>query len=276
MLMATDWGTIIALATILLSAGLCTGVLAGLFGMGGGAILVPVLFLAFTILGVQETIAMPLSVGTSLAVIVPTSINSARGHFAKGKIDFALVRAWAVPILAGVAGGAFLAKYSDPWVFQLAFVLVAGVNSFKLLFGKSHWRISDDLPKGLLLQLYGFSAGLLSSLMGIGGGAITNLTMTLHGRPIHQAVATSSAIGVVISIPGAIGYLFAGLGKAGLPIGSIGFVSLLGFALIVPTSLMTTSVGVRLAHRWSGAKLERAFGIFLLLVCLRFVHLLLT
>lgn len=274
--MAPDGGTIFAVAAMLLAAGLCTGVLAGLFGVGGGAILVPVLFLAFSILGVPEVTAMPLAVGTSLAVIVPTSISSARGHFAKGMVDMALVRAWALPILAGVMGGAFLARYAEPWVFQFAFILVAGVNSFKLLFGKSNWRFADDLPKGWLLRLYGFLAGLFSALMGIGGSAITNLTMTLHGRGIHQAVATSAAIGVVISIPGAIGYIFAGLGKADLPQGSLGFVSQLGFALIVPTSLLTTKIGVRMAHRWSRAKLERGFGVFLLLVCLRFLHLLLT
>jgi uncharacterized membrane protein YfcA len=116
--------------------------------------------------------------------------------------------------------------------------------------------------------------GLFSALMGIGGGAISNLIMTLHGRPIHQAVATSAAVGVLISIPGSIGYVLAGWGKTGLPIGSLGFVSLLGFALIVPTTLLTTGFGVRLAHRLSRRSLERAFGCFLALVSLRFLLLL--
>jgi uncharacterized membrane protein YfcA len=276
MIMDTDGGTLFGVAAMLLVAGLATGVLAGLFGVGGGAILVPVLFLSFTLVGVEEAIAMPLAVGTSLAVIVPTSISSARGHFAKGMVDMALVRVWAVPILAGVLGGAVLARYAAPWVFQLVFILVAVTNATKLLLGKANWKIADDLPTGWLLRFYGFMAGLLSALMGIGGGAITNLAMTLHGRPIHQAVATSAAIGVVISIPGAIGYALAGLGKAGLPLGSIGFVSALGFVLIVPTTLLTTALGVRLAHAMSRRTLEKAFGIFLLAVSLRFLHLLLT
>jgi uncharacterized membrane protein YfcA len=232
--------------------------------------------LSFTLVGVEEAIAMPLAVGTSLAVIVPTSISSARGHYAKGMVDMALVRIWAIPILIGVLGGAALARFAEPWVFQLVFILVAGTNAAKLLLGKANWKVADDLPKGWLLRFYGLMAGLLSALMGIGGGAITNLAMTLHGRPIHQAVATSAAIGVVISIPGAIGYVLAGLGKAGLPLGSLGFVSLLGCVLIVPTTLLTTKLGVRLAHAMSRRTLEKAFGIFLVAVCLRFLHLLLT
>lgn len=276
MITATDGSTLFGIAAMLLVAGLATGVLAGLFGVGGGAILVPVLFLSFTLVGVEEAIAMPLAVGTSLAVIVPTSISSARGHYAKGMVDMALVRVWAIPILIGVLGGAALARFAEPWVFQLVFILVAGTNAAKLLLGKANWKLADDLPKGWLLRFYGLMAGLLSALMGIGGGAITNLAMTLHGRPIHQAVATSAAIGVVISIPGAIGYVLAGLGKAGLPLGSLGFVSLLGCVLIVPTTLLTTKLGVRLAHAMSRRTLEKAFGIFLVAVCLRFLHLLLT
>lgn len=276
MISPIDGGTLFGIAAMLLVAGLATGVLAGLFGVGGGAILVPVLFLSFTLVGVEEAIAMPLAVGTSLAVIVPTSISSARGHYAKGLVDMALVRVWTIPILIGVLAGAALARFAEPWVFQLVFIIVAGTNATKLLLGKAIWKVADDFPKGWLLRLYGLMAGLLSALMGIGGGAITNLAMTLHGRPIHQAVATSAAIGVVISIPGAMGYMVAGIGKADLPPGSLGFVSLLGCVLIVPTTLFTAKIGVRLAYAMSRRTLEKAFGLFLIAVCLRFLHLLLT
>jgi uncharacterized membrane protein YfcA len=276
MIIDADGGTLLAVAAMLLVAGLATGVLAGLFGVGGGAILVPVLFLSFTLIGVEEAVAMPLAVGTSLAVIVPTSISSARLHYSQGMVDMALVRVWAIPILIGVLGGAAIASYAKPWVFQLVFILVAGTNAAKLLLGKANWKVADDLPKGWLLRFIGLMAGLLSTLMGIGGAAITNLAMTLHGRGMHQAVATSAAIGVVISIPGAIGYAFAGIGKAGLPLGSVGFVSLMGCALIVPATLLTTRIGVRMAHAMPRRTLEKAFGIFLIAVCLRFFHLLLT
>jgi uncharacterized membrane protein YfcA len=274
MLNGLDIGTLLAIAGMLALAGAATGVLAGIFGVGGGAISVPILFFAFGLIGVTEAVAMPLAVGTSLAIIIPTSIKSARGHYAKGAVDMAVVWAWALPVLVGVSIGALLARYAEPWVFQAVFVFVALSNAIKLLFGKSGWKLADDLPTGPMLRLYGALVGLFSALMGIGGGAISNLILTLHGRPIHQAVATSAAVGVLISIPGSIGYILAGWGRAGLPVGSLGFVSLLGFVLIVPTTLLTTGIGVRLAHALSRRALENAFGVFLLLVSLRFILLL--
>lgn len=275
MLNGLDIGTLMAIAGMLAVAGAATGILAGIFGVGGGAISVPILFFSFGLIGVEDAIAMPMAVGTSLAIIIPTSIKSARGHYAKGAVDMGIVRAWALPVLLGVSAGAIMARFAEPWVFQLVFVVVATTNAIKLLFGKASWRVADDLPKGMGLRIYGVLVGLFSALMGIGGGAISNLIMTLHGRPIHQAVATSAAVGVLISIPGAVGYILAGWGKAGLPIGSLGFVSMLGFALIVPTTLLTTGMGVRLAHRLSRRNLEMAFGVFLLLVSVRFILLLL-
>jgi len=275
MLNGLDFGTLLAIAGMLAVAGAATGVLAGAFGVGGGAISVPILFFAFGLIGVEDIIAMPMAVGTSLAIIIPTSIRSARGHYAKGAVDMAIVRAWALPVLLGVGIGAVAARYSEPWVFQLVFVIVALSNATKLLFGKSTWQVAEDLPAGFGLRVYGVFVGLFSALMGIGGGAISNLIMTLHGRTIHQAVATSAAVGVLISIPGGIGYVLAGWGKSGLPIGSLGFVSLLAFVLIVPTTLLTTGIGVRLAHSLSRRHLEMGFGIFLLLVSIRFILLLL-
>ncbi|PJN96030.1 hypothetical protein CNY89_04970 [Amaricoccus sp. HAR-UPW-R2A-40] len=159
-----------------------------------------------------------------------------------------------------------------PLVFQAVFIGVAGINAAKMLLGRASWRIASDLPQGFGLRIYGFVIGLLSALMGIGGGALSTLTMTLHGRPIHQSVATSAGVGVFISIPGALGYMAAGWGRADLPPFSIGFVSALAFALIVPTTLMTTQIGVNLAHALPRRKLELLFGLFLLAVCLRFVY----
>src|SRR5690606_10781732 len=153
----------------------------------------------------------------------------------------------------------------------LVFVVVAGVNAVKLISGTRRLDVASDLPKGPLLAGYGGIIGLLSSLMGIGGGQIANIIMTLHGRPIHQAVATSAALGVLISIPGALGYIWAGWGRADLPPASLGFVSLLGAALFIPTTILTANLGVRLAHSLSRRRLELGFGIFLLLVSARFV-----
>lgn len=271
MLLGIPLGDLAMLAAGLLVAGAFAGVLAGLFGVGGGAIIVPILFETFRLLGVDEEVRMPLAVGTSLAIIIPTSIKSFRGHYKKGAVDMALLKAWVVPVVVGVLLGSAIARYADPWVFKLVFILVAGFNAVRLIFGNDTWRIAADLPKGWLLRAYGSGIGLASALMGIGGGQISNMLMMLHGRGIHQAVATSAGLGLIISIPGAIGYVLAGLGKEGLPPDAIGFVSVLGFLLVVPTTLITAQIGVNLAHAWPKRKLEVAFGIFLAIVCLRFV-----
>jgi uncharacterized membrane protein YfcA len=271
-----DPGTLLAIAGMLAAAGAVTGILAGLFGVGGGAIIVPVLFEVFGLIGVPDAVRMPLAVGTSLAIIIPTSIQSARGHYLRGAVDMGLLRAWALPVLIGVIAGSVIARFAEPWVFQSVFVLVAGTNAVKMLFGRDSWRLGDDLPGGWLRRVYGLIVGLFSALMGIGGGAISNLMLTLYGRPIRQSVATSAGVGVLISLPGTVGYVLAGWGKAGLPPGSLGFVSLLGFVLIVPTTLLTTRIGVRLAHSMPKRRLEVLFGLFLTAVSLRFVLILLS
>lgn len=271
MIAGLDVTTLIEIAALLIAAGAVTGVLAGLFGVGGGTITVPILFYVFGLLGLPEGVAMPLAVGTSLAIIIPTSIKSARGHYAKGAVDMALVKSWAVPIIIGVVLGAIIARFAAAWVFQAVFIMVAGSNAFKLLFGGEKWRLAEQMPQGPLSLFYGWLVGLASSLMGIGGGAIANLIFTLHNKPIHNAVATSAALGVLISIPGAAGYMLAGWGKAGLPADALGFVSLIGFALMVPTTLLTTGLGVRIAHSLSRRQLEVAFGLYLAVVSLRFI-----
>ena len=261
------------LAAALLIAGGVTGVLAGLFGVGGGAILVPVLYEVFAVLGVPEQVRMALCVGTSLAIIVPTSVRSFASHRARGAVDMGVLRAWAVPVVLGVLGGSAVARYAEPWVFKAVFAFVASTMAAKLLFGREGWRIADDLPSGLPLRLYGFVIGILSALMGIGGGALSTMMMTFHGRPIHNAIATSAGFGVLISIPGTLGYMVAGWPRMDLlPPLSLGYVSLIGFALMFPTSILTAPLGVRLAHALPRRKLEVAFGLFLVFAAARFLY----
>lgn len=262
---------LVGLAVALAAAGAVTGFLAGLFGVGGGAITVPVLFEVFGALSVPDEVRMPLAVGTSLAVIVPTSIRSARAHHARGAVDLAVLRAWAPPIVLGVALGALVARGAAPWVFQLAFVAVSGVVASKLLLGREGWRLADRLPGGLALRGYGALIGFVSALMGIGGGALSTLVLTLHGRAIHPAVATSAGVGALISIPGALGYAAAGWGRPGLPPDAVGFVSLLGLLLVGLVSTLTAPSGARLAHALPRRRLELLFGGFLLLVSARFL-----
>ena len=269
---------ILSLVAALLVAGALTGLLAGLFGVGGGAVTVPVLYEFFRFAGVPDDARMALCVGTSLAVIIPTSIRSFQAHRAKGAVDESVLRAWAVPVVLGVLAASVVARYAPPDLFKAAFVLVAGLMAFRLFFGRDSWRLGDDLPFGPLMHAYGFVVGVLSSLMGVGGGALSTLAMRLYGRGIHQAIATSAGVGVLISIPGTLGYMAAGWGKAAehpgvaalqVPL-ALGYVSLLGFALIVPTSLWVAPFGARLAHRLSKRTLELAFGTFLSVMAARF------
>ncbi len=263
-------GDLAVLAVALAGAGALTGILAGVFGVGGGALIVPVLYELFRIMGTPEDVRMPLCVGTSLAIIIPTSIRSFQAHKARGTVDMDILRAWAIPAIVGVLVGAAVARYSSPAVFKMVFVFVALLNAARLLFDLP-WRFGTDMPKGLLMKVYGFGIGILSSLMGIGGGQISTMLMNFYSRPIHQAVSTSAGMGVIISIPGAIGYMAAGFDKVGLPPISLGYVSIIGIALFAPVSVLTAPIGVKFAHAMKKRTLERAFGTFLLLVSLRFI-----
>lgn len=267
-----DLGQLALLAAVLLAAGVVSGLLAGLFGVGGGAVMVPVLYQLFGVIGIADELKMQLAVGTSLAVIIPTSIRSFMIHRARGAVDEALLRAWAVPTVVGVLAGSWIASFAPPAVFKLVFVFVAWATAVKLGFGKTSWKLADDVPGEPWRALIGGVTGLLSALMGIGGGSIVNLVLSFCNTPIHRSVATASGIGVLISIPGAIGYVAAGWSKMGaLPPLSLGYVSLIGAALIMPTSVYVAPIGARLAHRLPKRTLEIGFAIFLALMGLRFL-----
>jgi uncharacterized membrane protein YfcA len=274
-----DVSELAELALLLVAVGALAGFLAGVFGIGGGAILVPVFYECFRLAGVPLEVRMPLCIGTSLAIIIPTSIRSYRAHYARGAVDMEILKTWWLPVVVGVIAGSVTARYAPERLFKIVFVMVAWSAAARLLLARDTWKFGDDLPRGPLMKAYGFFVGLLSTLMGIGGGLFSNLLMTFYGRPIHQAVATSSALAVLISIPGAIGYVYAGWPVAArypdvvalqVPF-AIGYVSLIGAVLVMPTSLLTAPLGVRAAHAMSKRTLEIAFGCYLFIVGSRFV-----
>jgi len=260
------------LAVAVMAAGVVTGLLAGLFGIGGGAVIVPVLFEVFRLLGVPEEVRMQLCVGTSLAIIVPTTVRSYRAHRAKGLVISAVMRSWAAPAVIGVAAGSVIAAFAPAQVFKLAFVVIAGVIAAKLLAGRETWVLGGSLPGRAAMTGCGFLVGFASSLMGISGGSLATMMMTLYGVPIHNAVATSAGLGVPITIAGTLGYLIAGLPhQALLPPLSIGFVSVIGVVMIAPISSWIAPLGARLAHVLPRRRLEIGFGLFLIAASLRFV-----
>jgi uncharacterized membrane protein YfcA len=258
------------LAVAVIIGGIVTGILAGLFGIGGGAIIVPVLYEVFRVLGVPEEVRMQLCVGTSFAIILPTTIRSYLMHRSKGAVMHDVIRRWAVPAVAGVAIGSVIAANAPANVFKLVFIGVIAIIAFKLLFGRESWRIADDFPGRPGMTGYGLLIGLTSSLMGVSGGSVSNMIQTLHGKTIHNAVATSSGLGVPITIAGTLGYILAGLSyQPMLPPLSMGFVSLIGLAIIAPVSSFTAPYGARLAHALPRRKLEVGFGLFLIAVIVR-------
>lgn len=265
-------GELAWLAASVMFAGVVTGILAGLFGIGGGAVIVPVLFEAFRLLGVSEAVRMQLCIGTSLAIIVPTAVRSYRAHKARGFALPEVMRRWALPSMVGVAVGSALAALAPPDMFKAAFVLIACLIAAKLLLGGDGWVLGNDLPGAAAMTGYGFAIGLGSALMGIAGGSLVTMILTLYGKPIHNAVATAAGLGVPITFAGTIGYVLAGLPhQALLPPLSLGFVSVIGVVLIAPLSSWVAPFGARLAHRLPKRALEIGFGLFLLLVASRFL-----
>jgi uncharacterized protein len=255
-----------------IGAGIVTGMLAGLFGIGGGAIIVPVLFEVFRVEGVPQEVRMQLCVGTSLAIILPTTIRSYRTHKARGLVIGEVVRLWAAPAVVGVALGSALAALAPAGVLRGAFVVIAGAIAVRFLGGSERWVLGRVLPGRVAMAGIGLAIGLVSSLIGISGGSPGSAVLTLYGKPIHNAIATATGIGVPIAIAGTIGYIVAGLPhEALLPPFSLGFVSLIGVALIAPVSSAVAPLGARLGHNWPRRRLEIAFGLFLLAAAGRFL-----
>jgi uncharacterized membrane protein YfcA len=256
-------GDILWLAAALLASGAIAGLLAGLFGIGGGGILVPILYELFRGSGIRETACMQLAVGTSLAIIVPTAFRSFRAHYLRGAVDMRLVRSLGPAVAAGAGAGILVAQFASGSALKAIFAASSLAMAAKLLAGRDRWLLGTEMPGNPADALVGFAIGAISALIGIGGGVYVSAYMTLYRRPIHQAVATSSAFGPIIAIPAVAGYIWAGRVAEGLPPGSLGYVSLLGAALVAPASVLAAPIGVRIAHSISRRKLEVAFAVTL-------------
>lgn len=260
------------LAALIGGGGIVSGVLAGLFGIGGGSIIVPVLYELFRIIDVPADVRFQLCVGTSFAIILPTAIRSYLLHRAKGLAYDDVLRQWALPSVIGVGLGAWIAAVAPAFVFKIVFVAFVNLLAVRMLFGRDSWRLGDNLPGRAAMAGYGGVLGLLASLVGVGGGAPAAMVLMLYGRPIHNAVATGVGFAVPVTVAAVIGYMLAGWPhQAEMPAFSVGFVSLIGFALMAPISAFTAGYGVRLAHALSKRKLELMFGLFLAVVSVRFI-----
>jgi len=263
---------IVGFAFALAAAGLAAGFVGGLFGIGGGVVVVPALYGVLTALGVDEEVRMHLAVGTSLSTIVTTSWRSLAAHTKAQAVDYDILKAWAPWISLGAIIGAAVAGFADNTVLLIVFGAGLLLVAVQMGVANPAWRLFPDLPKGAARAGVAGSIGLLSALMGIGGGAFGVTVMTLCGRPIHRAVATASGFGAAIAIPASIGYAIAGWSREGLPPWSLGFVSLPGFILVGALTALTAPFGARLAHRLPQRSLKRAFAVLLALVALNMLR----
>lgn len=257
------------LAIAMAGTGLFSGVLAGLLGVGGGIVIVPVLFNIFPFFDIAPAVMMHLAVGTSLATIIPTSIISARNHYRKGAMDVALLRALWPSIVAGVVAGTVLAVMVRGPVLSAVFGVIALLVALNMGFTGVDFKLRDSLPGGAARQGIGGFIGAISAMMGIGGGTVGVPILSAFGLPIRQAVATASAFGIIISIPATVGFVYSGWGNPMLPPFSLGYANLIGFALIVPSSIIATPWGVKLAHTIPPLWLKRAFAVFLAITAVR-------
>ena len=265
-----DLSVLLPLVAILMAVGAFAGVLAGLLGVGGGIVLVPAFFYLFSGLGYGSDDLMQVCVATSLATIIVTSIRSVLAHNKRGAVDWQILRQWVVPIVIGAVIGVLVVHQLDTATMQIIFaVLVMAIASY-MMFGKSSWRISDGLPGGWFRAWFGPLMGFLSVLLGIGGGSIGTPMQTLHGVPIHRAVATSAGFGVTIALPSAIGFLLTPVPDA--PWGSIGAINIPAFLIVIAMTTITAPMGAALAHRLDPKKLKRVFAVFLMLVALNMLR----
>ena len=214
---------------------------------------------------------MHIAVATSLAAIIPTSISSARSHHVRGAVDVSLARSWGVPVILGALGGSLLASHAPLALLAGVFGSVALLIAGKMWLPLDHLRVAQEVPRGAGGALLAALIGGVSAIMGIGGGTLAVPTLNLCGYPIHRAVGTAAFFGLLISVPGTIGYLLANP-DTGLPWLTIGFVSVSGLAVIAPGSMLTAKLGARAAHTLSRRRLAQAFGVFLVVVGSRMVY----
>ncbi len=256
---------------VLLIVGVCSGLIAGLFGIGGGIITVPALYYVLTGVGYGEH-AMHVAVGTSLMVIVATSLRSVAAHAEKEAVDFGVLRNWQPWSVAGSLTGAAMSDFAPSRVLTGLFGAVALLVSAQFFVGRPDWRLASDMPGQTLRGLLGGLIGVLSSLMGIGGGVFGVTLMTMCGRTMHSAVATAAGVGVAIGLPGAIGFMIAGLGETGRAPFSLGYVNFAAFVILAGAAMFLAPVGANLAHSLEARRLRQVFAIGLLIMALNMLR----
>lgn len=253
--------------TAMLAAGLVAGFAAGIFGIGGGFVVVPALMVVLPMLGGLHSQYAHIAIGTSAATIIVTSIRSLTSHAKRGAVEFEVLKTWAPWIVLGDGLGVMLASHVDGRILTAIFGTGVLLMSLNFLLPKIGDKVlSQHMPGGLMRVGIAGGLGAFSSLLGIGGGTIAIMVMTLCGRSIHRAIATASGIGTLIAIPSAIGFAIIGFKEAGLPWGSLGYVNMPAALAVASMSMVTAPLGVAAAHSLPPAVLRRTFGVYLVFI----------
>ena len=255
--------------------GIFAGFVAGLFGVGGGLTIVPLLFMLFSAQGFPVEHTMHLALGTSMATIVVTSISSMRAHHRHGAVRWDIVKAFAPGLMLGTFSGSFVAAWVPTRPLAMVFTAIVYYASLQMILDfkpKPHRAI----PGGFGMFAAGAAIGIVSSLVAAGGGFLSIPFMVFCNVGIHHAVGTSAALGFPIALAGTVGYIASGLKVAGLPEYSLGYIYLPAFAGVVALSFVVAPLGAKLAHKLPVKQLKRAFGGFLALLATKMLHGLLT
>jgi uncharacterized membrane protein YfcA len=263
---------LVGLALSLVVTGVIAGLMAGLMGVGGGIVIVPVLYHLFTFLGVDESVRMHVAVGTSLATIIPTSIISSYSHYKRGSLDASVLKKLVPGVIIGVIIGAIGSGYLKGEMLTAVFGVIAMLVALNMAFKKEEFSIGNGLPGPVGSGLLGLFIGGTSTLMGIGGGTLGVPLLSALRVPMITAVGTGAALGFVISVPGAIGFLINGIGVESRPPFTIGYINLMGLALIIPATMLMAPVGARIAHAINSKLLKQIFACFLFITSLRMFY----
>lgn len=250
---------------VLVLSGALAGLIAGMFGIGGGVVIVPALYAVFRSFNITDDVAMKTAIATSLATIVVTSLRSSFAHYKRGAVDVRVLKSWIPWIIPGALLGAVLASYLPGQWLIIGFGVFVILIALQMGFGNSDWRIAEQMPDGVVKVLLASLIGISSSLVGIGGGIIGVILMTLCGKPIHRAVGTAAGFGVAIGLPAALMFMVFGWQINGAVPFSIGFVNLPGFLAISVLTVALAPVGAGLAHSLSPIILRRMFAVLLVI-----------
>lgn len=263
---------LVQMLALLVGVGALTGVLAGLLGVGGGFILVPTFFYVFQMLGYDSPQLMQICLATSLATIIVTSVIAVLSHHRKSVVDWKILRRWAPGIALGAVLGVLVASGLRSTTLQAIFGVIGIIIGLYLGFGRAHWRLGESMPRGLRRALLSPCIGFLSVLMGIGGASFGVPLMTLYGVPMHRAVATTSGFGLCVAVPSVAAFLMLEIAPENRPPLTFGAVNLAAFLVIVPMTLATTPLGVKLAHAMDPRPLRRVFAVFLVVLALNMLR----